>query len=108
VSDPQKIRVRHAGDDEDSWVTVPEYLERYIATLIPMSVGQCVRFRMNSGVLDVEPRRTVREAILAVELHGQASVVVSPEEGVILILPSPVQVDVTFEGDEVIRAAAVG
>ena len=110
MSEPveQRVKVLHDGDDEPTWVAIADYLKRYVATLVPMSVGQCFRFRMNSDVLVVAPRRTYHDAILAAELHGQASAVSVPHDGVILVLAKPVQVDVTFDGDEVFKVAGLG
>jgi hypothetical protein len=103
----QKLKVFHAGDDEPSWVTVHEYLERYVSTLIPMSVGQCFRFSMGHQVLDIEPRLSLGDVFAGAELHGRGGVFASPNDGVILILPRPVRVDVTFEGNHVIKAAGL-
>lgn len=107
LMEPQRIRFHIPDEERDDWMPLADYLPKNLETLVPMSVGQCFRFRMGAAV-DVEPRRTLREALLIAELRGTASVVVVPNEDIMLILPQPVQVDVTFEGNSVLRTTGLG
>ena len=83
---PQKIKVQHYGDDKPSWITIGQYLDGYIESLVPMSVGQCFRFLMHN-VLDIDPNPTVTEVLLQAEAYGRAMAYAQPGHPVVLVLP---------------------
>lgn len=101
----QTVRVYDVETNEPKWLTIDKYLATCLGALVPMSVGQCLRFRMG-GVDAVSPVPSAEE-ITSTTQRGQPCVYAAPAEGVILLLPKPVRVDVSFEGNHVIKAAGL-
>ena len=103
-----QVTVRVPGDRHRALeMTLPEYLADHLDKLQPMSVGKCIRFRMTNVVADVQASVTAGEVGARLD-DGKPAVYIDEDHSVILVLPQPVQVDVTFDGDHVVKAAGLG
>lgn len=106
MASEQRVRIVDPVDNTDKWITLAEYLDRFTDRLTPLSVGRCFRFRMENA-LDIDPNYTEREAIDRMP-RGLASAYSRVAEGIVLLLPSAVEVSVTFSGDLLVRIATGG
>lgn len=101
-----KLVVRTPGPQHAALeMSLSEYLSEHLDKLQPMSVGRCIRFRLPNVVSYLVER--MANADIANRLSQGQPVVHRDDDGAILVLPEPVQVDITFEGDAVVKAAGL-